>query len=146
MKLTTVLITCLSALTTAHTLPERSATDGIGLTSTQNVERDGFDFTHAILDKIDKFPGRKEIVHVTLCMRHHHKFTFDESHKDNGTVVFGNVEPKCYEQLRTGWEKYHDDWSKIGIPVFNDKCDGGVINGMSAKAIEVLKSMLKIKS
>lgn len=130
MKFSTIIVGTLAAFTTASAVP-----------SLENAER-GLDFGKDLIDKINNFPGAKEIKGIFMCIKKDKKWKADYSQGEDGIVTFSKVTPKCCNKAKDAWSKYKDDWSKLAVATFNDPCDGGKLSGMTPENVKRLEGII----
>lgn len=132
MKLSTMLVGALAALTTASTIPS---------TQEPGMEHE-LDFSSGVVNRINSFPGAEEVGDILKCMQNHKTWVADWSGTEVGIVRFSTVTPTCCNKARSGWGKYSKEWSRIAMANFDPGCSGGWLHGMTPENIKRLKFFL----
>lgn len=138
MKPFAILVAAMATISAAIVVPSQDAQP----IQDRGVVHVGTDFTSGLLGMIARFPGTKEIKETFICMRKDKHWNVDYSQKDDGIVIFTDVDPKCCNTAQDGWKKYQKDWSKFATPVFNDGCTGGALTKMGPAHIDKLHRMI----
>ncbi|KUI54570.1 hypothetical protein VP1G_01876 [Cytospora mali] len=131
MKLTTILISVVTALASVEVVPVENPEPGISLPPDVPAKQFGQ------LDA-NKVPVSK----LLRCLKKNKAYKLDWSKEDQGIFSITNLNAGCCHQAETLWQKYRKDLESLGRPVFLTPCTGLTVSNVSPSNMKKAKRLI----